>query len=133
MKQTQQTKHQWQDMSFLKRENGEQKGPHFKSSTQINICSTTLCIKASLNKIVIKSYSVPAFLFGQKIRANANKHVTYEQQVWLVFSSEEDQYSPVCSAELRKGKTFILLHIFTGNVQFYQIGQKEKTKSLSNC
>lgn len=48
----------------------------------------TVPIKQSLNNPVIKPYSVPAFLFGQKIRANANKHVTYEQQVWLVF--EED-------------------------------------------
>lgn len=128
----QQTKHQWLDISFLKRENGELKGPCFKSSTQLNIHSTTVCIKESLNKAVIKSHSVP-FLFGQKIRANANKHVTYEQQVWLVFNSEEHQYSPACPAELWKGKTFILLHIFTENAQFYQTGQKGKKKPLSNC
>lgn len=88
--------------------------------------------KRKLNKPIIKSYSVPAFLFGQKIRAKANKRVTYEQQVWLVFNSEEDQYSPACSAELCKGKTFILWHIFTETVQFYQVGQKGKKKSLSN-
>lgn len=50
----------------------------------------TVSIKQSLNKPVIRSHSVPAFLFGQKIRANANKYVTYEQQVWVVFNFGED-------------------------------------------
>lgn len=92
----------------------------------------TVSIKQSLNNPVIKSYSVPAFLFGQKIRANANKHVTYEQQVWLVFNFEEDLYSPAYSAELCKEKIFTLLHVFTENVQFYKLRQKGKKKSLSN-
>lgn len=92
----------------------------------------TVSIKQSLNNPVIKSYSVPAFFFGQKIRANANKHVTYEQQVWLVFNFEEDWYSPAYSAKLCKEKIFILLRIFTENVQFYKLRQKGKKKSLSN-
>lgn len=104
----------------------------FQSSPGINTYSTTVCVKESSNKLVIKSYSVPAFYLGKRSEQMqlSVSHMN-SRSGWYLIPRKTNAVLFV-QQNSAKGRLFILLHLFTENVQFYQIGQKRKKKSLSN-